>query len=132
MPIDSGYEEGTEPLSVERIHRWVRLAAVTRASEDAGSAGAKLAMVAACIVCLTLGATAREITHWALGDTSFGPFAAHQTRTDPYFRCGGGFAPGRSEEARREPSGWGPSDDAFVLPMPGFRMGPVNQEGGTP
>jgi hypothetical protein len=132
MPIDSGNENSTELLSVERIHQWVRLAAVTRASDDAGSAGARLAMAAACIVCLTLGATAREITHWALGDTSFGPSAAHQTRTDPHFRCGGGFAPGRSDAARREPDGWRPSDDSFALPIPGFRAGPVNQEGGTP
>jgi hypothetical protein len=120
MSIESGYEYRSESLGDDRIHHWVRVASVAAGRRDEGSRGAKLAMMSLCIVCLVIGSTAREITHWALGDTVFGPYAVHVARSEPYFRCGGGFLPAQSAEDENEQHGWSATDEADALPEPAF------------
>lgn len=121
MSQQSEYEDGSEPLNIDRIHHWLRIASVVRRHEQENGLCSKLAMVSLCVGCLIVGSTAREITHWALGDTVFGPYSAHVAqvvRNEPYFRCGGGFLPGRStpEEPHRQERTV--VDEADPLPEP--------------
>lgn len=75
-------------------------------------------MLVLCAVCLVAGSTARELTHWALGDKVFGPYAAHVARVGPHFRCGDGTLlppPGRVGNDRTRSVS---SDEAPALPQP--------------
>lgn len=110
----------SESLSEDRILHWMRVASVADPPGREGSLGARLLMASLCIACLIVGSTAREITHWALGDTVFGPYAAHVARTEAIFRCGGVYGPTDPAIGEPEHRGWSVTDEAPGLPEPSF------------
>ncbi len=75
-------------------------------------------MLALCAVCLVVGSTARELTHWALGDKVFGPYAAHVAQVGPRFRCGDGSLFPPSERTGSDRIGLATTDEARTLPRP--------------
>lgn len=113
---DSG--AGRDPLSIDRIHHWVRMAEVVRRHPTESSRTSRLAMLALCVACLFAGSTARELTHWALGDKVSGPYATHLARVGPHFRCGDGTLLPPPDPVGTDRTGYAATDDAPALPQP--------------
>ena len=109
---------GRDSLSIDRIHRWVRVAEVVRRHPAEAGRTSRLAMLALCAACLFAGSTARELTHWALGDRVFGPYAAHVARVGPHFRCGDGTPGPYPERSESDRTGFAATDEAGALPEP--------------
>ena len=114
---------GHDGLSDERIDRLVRrLHAERKLHRDGRSS--RLAMLAMCFVCLVVGASARDLTHWAIGDYEGYPFGRVAVWPRDHFRCGiGGRSAGAADTARR-PFGPSATDTPPALPSPSGFDGP--------
>lgn len=114
-------------LTVEEINRCVRvmLPGHRRARQKAGRG---LTLVVLSVASMIVGMSAREITHWALGDYNMDPYASVRGYGTDQFRCGVGEIPrwdGSDSGLPLERSGpgsashdWAATDTPDALPGP--------------
>lgn len=90
-------------------------------------------MASLALVCLLVGASAREIGRWLLGDTAPDRFSSPAEMATLRFRCSGMIVQGPVRpDGRPDRNASGNADSALALPVPRTRGQPVNSRTGSP